>query len=182
MSTRLHSSHSATPLPAAAAAHNPAFHPQAAEPPAALARRRRARARARALALSLALLAPAGGCAMLHAHAAGSAQAAASKPVKAVLTLKPFLVNLADPGGTSFLRTTLALGLTAPVPPSEGTTPPEAKARDAIISVLTASTSTQLLAPQGKAALKARLLQAVHHAAPKLPVKAIYFTDFLIQR
>lgn len=181
MSARLHSSHSATPLPAAAAARNPAFHPQTAEPPAAPAGPRR-RARARALALSLALLAPAGGCAMLHAHAAGSAQAAASKPVKAVLTLKPFLVNLADPGGTSFLRTTLALGLTAPLPPSEGTTPPEAKARDAIISVLTASTSAQLLAPEGKTALKARLLQAVHHAAPKLPVKAIYFTDFLIQR
>lgn len=128
----------------------------------------------------LALLAPVAGCSLPHAHAAPGE--AAAPAVKAVLTLKPFLVNLADPGGTSFLRTTVALGLSAPAAQNGDATPPVAEARDAIIAVLTASTSAELLAPRGKAALKGRLLQAVHEKAPQLPVASIYLIDFLIQR
>lgn len=134
------------------------------------------------IALAIALLAPITGCSLLHARAASAAGPSKAAPVKAVLTLKPFLVNLADPGGTSFLRTTVALGLSAPPAENADATPSVAAARDAIIAVLTASTSAELLAPHGKTELKARLLQAVRAKAPKLPVTSIYLTGFLIQR
>lgn len=147
----------------------------------AAARRRLAFPRP-ALALALALLAPAAGCSRLHAHAGSTWGTPQPAPVKAVLTLKPFLVNLADPGGTSFLRTSVALGLSAPAAANTEGTPLVAEVRDTIITVLTASTSAELLAPQGKATLKVRLLQAVHAKVPKLPVTAVYLTDFLIQR
>lgn len=131
------------------------------------------------LAGSLVLLFAAGGCSYFH-HAS-KAEAAGKRPVTASLTLKPFLVNLADPGGMSFLRVQIALGLTAPEPTGAAAGPAIAAARDGIISTLTTRTSAQLLAPDGKAKLKQRLLAMLRRKAPMLRVGRIYFTDFLIQ-
>lgn len=131
------------------------------------------------LAGSLVLLLAAGGCSYFH-HASKAA-AAGKRPVTASLTLKPFLVNLADPGGMSFLRVQIALGLTAPEPTGAAAGPAIAAARDGIISTLTTRTSAQLLAPDGKAKLKQRLLAMLRRKAPMLRVGRIYFTDFLIQ-
>ncbi|MGH9534526.1 MAG: flagellar basal body-associated FliL family protein [Terriglobales bacterium] len=132
------------------------------------------------LAASVGLALGAGGCSLRHAHA--SSAPAARRSITALLTLKPFLVNLADPGGTAYLRTSIALGLTAAAPPAATAAPVTASVRDAIISILATSTSAQLLSPQGKAQLKQRLLQAVRERAPALPVRTLYFTGFLIQR
>lgn len=112
------------------------------------------------------------------------AKKADAAPV-AVLHLETFVVNLADPDHSSFLRLGVALGLSKPLPKggeSEKDSPFIPNIRDAILGVLGTWQSSALLAPDGKTKLKQQLLQILKERAPELGVVDIYFTDFLIQQ
>jgi len=105
--------------------------------------------------------------------------------VKSVLHLDPFVVNLADQEGDRFLRVGIDLGLEREQ--EEHGQPAQAamslaRARDTILSILTASDAAALVSPAGKAILKDQLTKALREHTPELGVREIYFTEFLIQR
>ena len=107
-------------------------------------------------------------------------------PVKAVMHLESFVVNLADPEENRFLRVGIDLGLENPLSAKEGKggegEVPTARIRDCILEVLATWHSDALLAPEGKQKLKDELVHALRARVPELGVSEVYFTDFLVQR
>lgn len=106
-------------------------------------------------------------------------------PPSAVLQLQSFVVNLADPDHSAFLRVGIALGLSKPLPAgsdAEKNSPYTPQVRDAVISILATWKSQDLLALDGKKKLKEQLLKTLQKRIPQLGVTNIYFTDFLIQQ
>lgn len=103
----------------------------------------------------------------------------------AVIPLESFVVNLADPDHSSFLRIGITVALSKALPkgpenPAESPLVPQI--RDTILGVLNAWQSSALLAPDGKTKLKAQLLAALQKRLPDLGISDLYFTDFLIQQ
>jgi len=100
--------------------------------------------------------------------------------------LEGFTVNLADTEETHFLRVTMDLGMDRlPEGVVKEKTSGIASGRtdsDAILSVLTVCKADALLTPEGKVALKIRLVESLNHKVPELGVKDVYFTEFLVQR
>lgn len=122
--------------------------------------------------------------------AASTVSAAKTKvedaPTKNVV-LDPLLVNLADEGGHSYLRVSVVLA--EAVDKDEKAKPEEkpvaganAAVRDAILTVLSSKHAADLLAPDGKEALKKELKQAINEEVPAANVQTVYFTDFLVQQ
>jgi flagellar protein FliL len=111
--------------------------------------------------------------------------AAVETKVNAVMHLESFTVNLADKEQTAYLRVGIDLGLGHEIPggkegdQSARFTP---MIRDTLLGVLSTWTSELLLAPDGRAKLKADLVKALRDRAPELEVREVYFTDFLVQR
>jgi len=111
--------------------------------------------------------------------------AASPNEAKSLVHLESFVVNLADSDQSAFLKVGIDLGIGQvgkKEPPIDKGSLLLAKIRDAVLSVLSTSQSADLLAPDGKAKLKQRLLEALRQQIPELPVKEIYFTEFLVQR
>jgi flagellar protein FliL len=127
-----------------------------------------------------------------RAHANGKKETkpeATSKPQDAapvaLLSLDPFVVNLADPDHSSYLRVQVTLGLDKALPATNGEekdSPFTPVVRDTILSIITTCQSGQLLSDDGKKKLKEQLLTAIQRRAPQLGVVHVYFTDFLIQQ
>jgi flagellar FliL protein len=121
---------------------------------------------------------------------ASSANQEQAASTRTVLPLESFTVNLADPEEGRFLRATLALGVEGQLPaiakgenkPVETSQVSVATIRDSIITVLAQCTSDQLLTPDGKAKLKADLINALNRDVPELRTRDVYFTEFLVQR
>ena len=120
----------------------------------------------------------------LHAvEAAPNAPKAAS--VTSVIHLDSFVVNLADRNQSSFLKVSIDLGVTsasAEGKSGDANTAVLPKIRDTILSVLSTWQSGGLLAPDGKTKLKEQILDALHQQVPTVPIKEVYFTEFLVQR
>ncbi|MEO6923529.1 MAG: flagellar basal body-associated FliL family protein [Bryocella sp.] len=122
--------------------------------------------------------------------AVGSSTAAVPAKTKVLGThpkaLDSMLINLADDGGHAYLRLGVVLAEeddpqekkveAKPVPGAD------AAVRDTIFDVLGREKSDELLAPDGKDKLKSALLAVLNSREPELKVRAIYFTDFLVQR
>jgi flagellar protein FliL len=120
-----------------------------------------------------------------QANAPGN-KAPGTTEIKAVIHLETFVVNLADPEESRFLRVGIDLGLENPLPSKEGKGEDPrvstARLRDTILGVLSTWRSDALLAPDGKQKLKQELVHALRERVPNLGVKEVYFTDFLVQR
>ena len=106
-----------------------------------------------------------------------------------LIALEPLLVNLADDGGSSYLRLSLTLQLAGASAKRDsganggvGSDDPIAAIRDTALTVLGRQTAEGLLAPGGKELLKVELKKALAQHAADLKVKQIFFTDFLVQR
>jgi flagellar protein FliL len=102
---------------------------------------------------------------------------------------EPMLVNLADSDGQAYLRLSVVLSVLdesekpakekgVPVSPASGS----AGMRDAILSVIGAERSSDLLMSSGKAALKSKLRAAIQQRDPALKIADVFFTEFLVQR
>ncbi|HEY6292734.1 MAG TPA: flagellar basal body-associated FliL family protein [Terriglobia bacterium] len=121
-----------------------------------------------------------------HAAQAAAVQTKSeADSIKSVLHLESFVVNLADPDQTAFLRIGIDLGVGQTGSggnSADKNSPVLPKIRDSILSVLTTWQSVGLLAPEGKMKLKGQLLSVLHEQVPEVPVKEVYFTEFLVQR
>lgn len=128
----------------------------------------------------------------LPSGGAVKAETAASASTHA-LVLEPLLVNLADAGGSSYLKVALTLRV-ADAPEKKGAKPKEEKGsdkdggeavaavRDTTLTVLGRQAADDLLAPDGKEKLKSELKSALAEHNADLKVTEIFFTDFLVQR
>ncbi len=95
------------------------------------------------------------------------------------LPLEEFLVNLADPGGEHYLKTTISLGLRKEV--DEKKMEEEfAPIKDAIISVLSSKKQDEISTPEGKEKLKAALKERINKTIGDKVVE-VYFTAFATQ-
>jgi flagellar FliL protein len=99
-----------------------------------------------------------------------------------VVPLEPFLVNLADTGGSRYLRTTLKL-----VVPDEKSAEKLTKnqvaltrTRSAILELLTTETAEALVTPDGKTRLKKTICERVSPLVG-LQVADVLFVDFVVQ-
>jgi len=125
--------------------------------------------------------------------AARKTEAAAPAATHAMV-LDPLLVNLADAGGSSYLRIAMTLRL-ADAAEGKDTKPKEEKpkdgkensdaiasVRDTMLTVLGRQTADRLLAIDGKEELKKELKSALAEHNADLKVMDVFFTDFLVQR
>jgi flagellar protein FliL len=95
--------------------------------------------------------------------------------------LEEFVVNLRDANEARYLKVNIVLEVEGKVEGGEGANPDEPKARDAIISVLTAKVYNDLESPAGKEHLKEELKTALNAELEKTKVANIYFTSFAMQ-
>lgn len=107
-------------------------------------------------------------------------QAPAQK-VTSVLHLETFTVNLSDPEQKAYLRLGVDLELERAEKAGREEMP-VGMVRDTILTVLMATTPAELATPEGKQALKDKLLQSLQKRAPGLGVREVFFTEFLIQQ
>jgi flagellar FliL protein len=119
---------------------------------------------------------------------AAEAEAAEAEPEPppvptGIVPLDPFVVNLADPSGSRFLRVTMGLVVadeeTAKHIEEEKVV--IARLRSAILELLAQKQSTELITPEGKTALKKAIAESVAHAAHELKVEDVLFSEFIVQ-
>ncbi len=113
--------------------------------------------------------------------------------------LDPFVVNLNEPKGNRYLKTTIQLemddgGKALPVggDNKEGAEPPKspleqelerrkAQLQDVILALLTSKSSRELQALEGKFRLREELLARINALLVNGSITRVYFTEFVIQ-
>lgn len=121
----------------------------------------------------------------------GNGKAPVEKKELTAWKMEEFVVNLADANESRYLKVNLVLEVEG-MPKEkggeggeggEGQSPEEAKARDAIITVLTKKHYNELLSEEGKNKLKESLKSELDKALKekKIKVEDVYFTSFAMQ-
>ena len=139
------------------------------------------------IGLTIAVLMLGGGGAGLywmnsHAAAAGP-EAEPEQPLhQALIPFDSFVVNLADSGGSRFLRVSLSL-VVDDEESAEALEDPVTKirVRSAILELLAQQAAAPLITPEGKAALKQSIAEQSRKAAPKVQVSNVFFSEFIVQ-
>jgi flagellar protein FliL len=100
-----------------------------------------------------------------------------------VLALDPFLVNLADTESPRFLRATLHLVVSGKEQAAHLAEDVVAKARirSAVLELLTTQTSTALVTPEGKLALKKGIVDRTGTILTEAKVVDVLFSEFVVQ-
>jgi flagellar FliL protein len=137
------------------------------------------------LIIIIAVVAIAGGIGAFVFFSKPGEDKAAIKETKKVeegvmFALEPFTVNLTDPRGARFLRVALYLELAGPAVAemAKARTP---QIRDAIITLLTAKTSEELIHPEGKLQLKDEINIRINQILGENAVRDVFLTDFVMQ-
>ncbi|MGH9519074.1 MAG: flagellar basal body-associated FliL family protein [Terriglobales bacterium] len=117
------------------------------------------------------------GCSMF-AH-----KAAAPPPPLRIVKLDSTVLNLADAGGSSYLRIGVSFGLhsAAPQDPA-GDNAIESVASDVVVNLASAQISDVLLTSSGKEDLKRAILAQLQRRMPEAKFTNVYFDEFLVQR
>ena len=100
-----------------------------------------------------------------------------------IITFEPFVVNLADPGGRRFLRINVRL-LVPELEEAEHIQENEVvmmRIRAAVLELLTEQTAEQMVAAEGKAALKAAIAEHATHILEPMEVSDVLFSDLVVQ-
>jgi flagellar FliL protein len=102
---------------------------------------------------------------------------------RGIVLFAPFVVNLADPNSSRFLRITLQLVVGDEKQAAHILETPVilAQARSAILELLTLQTSDQLVTTVGKTALKESIAARVNTAIEDVEVLDVLFSDFVVQ-
>jgi flagellar FliL protein len=121
----------------------------------------------------------------------GRAQPSHPEPVveKVVVTdpgmvsLEPFTVNLADPGGSKFLRISIRLVVGSPAEAEkvQKNSVLLVRVRSAILELLAQQTADSLVTPEGKTALKTAIAEHVKTVLADTKVTDVLFSDFVVQ-
>jgi flagellar FliL protein len=125
------------------------------------------------------------------ADAPDASHAAAKKKKKAadegsgggVLSFDPFVVNLADPGGSRFLRVKVQLVVEDEKVAEElqKKQVPMVRTRAAILELLAEQTADKLITPAGKTELKAAIKEHASQVLEPTEVTDVLFSDFVVQ-
>jgi flagellar protein FliL len=99
-------------------------------------------------------------------------------PLGAIFPLETFIVNLS--GGKSFLRCQVQVEFTQRDVPKRFYVR-VVPIRDAAIKILSSRTPEEISSAEGKEALKETLKEMINTSLKKEEVKAIYFTQFVVQ-
>ena len=129
-----------------------------------------------------------GGVTAFWATSRSAGAAAASKPASkpaehGLVALEPFVVNLADPGGTRFLRVSVRL-IVESVLLAEHLKKNDValtRARSAILELLTQQTADHVVTTEGKAALKEAISHKLDLVLDETKVVDVLFSDFVVQ-
>lgn len=114
------------------------------------------------------------------------AEAAPKEPPldkRGLLTFEPFMVNLADEGGTRFLKTNIALVVEDAATAKELEESPVVKSRvrSDILELLTEQQAPALVTPEGKESLKNAIKARTAHALEDKKVIDVLFSEFVVQ-
>ena len=114
------------------------------------------------------------------------AEAAPKEPPleqRGLLTFEPFMVNLADEGGTRFLKTNIALVVEDAATAKELEESPVVKSRvrSDILELLTEQQAPALVTPEGKQALKLGIKERVAPLLAHEQVIDVLFSEFVVQ-
>jgi flagellar FliL protein len=114
---------------------------------------------------------------------AGASKETAKAPepdVGALQPLDPFIANLADEDGKRYLKATLQVEFFgASVPEDFAARLPQM--RDLLLTLFTSKTFAEVRTPQGKGILRDEIINRMNRALHKDLVKAVYFTEFIVQ-
>jgi flagellar basal body-associated protein FliL len=104
-------------------------------------------------------------------------------PPPAIVVFDPFIVNLADRTPSRFLRVTAQLVVESEAQAAllEQDKVRTARVRSSILELLAKQTAEHLLAPEGKAELKAQIAAIVSGVEPTLKVIDVLFAEFIVQ-
>ncbi|MDO8834974.1 MAG: flagellar basal body-associated FliL family protein [Vicinamibacterales bacterium] len=120
-----------------------------------------------------------------HAPAAATkSKASAHGPEDpGLLAFEPFLVNLADDGGQSYLRVTLSLLVASEAAAKALEAQPVTltRLRSAILEALSTQTAAQVATAEGKTELKRVITERVAALDPEIEVHDVLFSDFVVQ-
>ncbi|MBF0401001.1 MAG: flagellar basal body-associated FliL family protein [Magnetococcales bacterium] len=94
--------------------------------------------------------------------------------------LEPFVVNLNEPKGSRYLKTTIQLEMSSPELKAE-LDRRSAQLQDVILALLTSKTFQELQALEGKFRLREELLSRINALLVNGTVSRVYFTEFVIQ-
>jgi flagellar FliL protein len=97
-----------------------------------------------------------------------------------IYTMDPFIVNLADADQNRYLKLRINLESNKPGP-NEEFTKKLPLIKDTILTILSQKKSEDLFHSSGKEKLKAEMLRLVNPNLGELKIKAVYFTEFVIQ-
>jgi flagellar FliL protein len=119
---------------------------------------------------------------VLAARGEGGEEAGKSKleEVKPVVSLETFIVNLADPGGSRYLRVTMDLETGGKTAADEiGKRVPQL--RDAVLMILPSKRFADISTLEGKSALREEIIGALNGLLGSGAVSRIFFKEFVIQ-
>jgi flagellar FliL protein len=137
--------------------------------------------------VAVVLLAAAGGGAWWWMRRGGATVEAAPKEppleTRGLLTFEPFMVNLADEGGTRFLKANISLVVEDAETAKKLEESPVvvSRVRSDILELLTEQHAPTLVTPDGKDALKAAIKTRVSHALEDKKVIDVLFSEFVVQ-
>ncbi|KAA0258418.1 flagellar basal body protein FliL [Deferribacter autotrophicus] len=107
-------------------------------------------------------------------------QAKVDAGIGPLYSLDTFIVNLADPGGTRYLKVTMQLELDNEKLQEE-MDKRKPQIRDVILTVLSSKTYAEVSTAQGKLALKQELIRRINLILTSGTIRSIYFTEFVAQ-
>lgn len=112
--------------------------------------------------------------------AAAKAQHDEEKAAGHIMSLDPFVVNLAEPSDVTYLKITINLEVESDEMAAEiqAKTP---QIRDAILMLLTSRTAEDVKDTGGKLKLQDDMVARINHFVNTGKVKAVYFTEFVMQ-
>lgn len=102
---------------------------------------------------------------------------------RGLIAFEPFMVNLADGAGNRFLKVNLQLVLETPKAADAVIASPVvvSRVRSDILELLTEQTGTELVTPEGKAALKDAIRERLSSALEGRQIVDVLFSEFVVQ-